>query len=227
MKYIQKGEEPPSFSAWKALENESWIPTYKNLQGQEKIDLYEALLVDQGFICCYCGVQVNQKNSHIEHLPAQSFFRHDPSGAINYQHLLVSCGISDKWLKEEYQQEWTEEKFEDLLSCSNRCGIKRGDEPISISPLQPDCEAFFVYDISNGAIETWGTSDQQNAASATIVTLNLDAQKLRNLRKAAIDTAILISEELTEEEIVRFFKEKNQRGEFIPFCSAIVYVLKI
>lgn len=227
MKYIQKSKEPSSFTAWKALKNENWTPAYDDLRGREKTDLHDALLVDQGYICCYCGVQVSQENSHIEHLPAQSFFKPDSSDAINYQHLLASCGIADKWLKEKYQKEWTKEKFENLLSCSERCGIKRGNKPILISPLQPDCEAFFAYDISNGAIESKGNSDQQNAALATIATLNLDAQKLRNLRKAAIDTAILLIEELTEEEIVRLFKGKNQRGELIPFCFAIASVLKI
>lgn len=226
MKYVQKGEEPSSFAIWKALATEDWIPTYSDLRGQEKADLQDSLLADQGYICCYCGIQINQENSHIEHLPSQSSFV-DLADAINYHHLLASCGISEQWRKNKYQKEWTKERFEHLLSCSDRCGIKRGDRPLPISPLQFDCEAFFRYDASNGAIRAKEDFDQSEAAPATIAILNLDTQKLRDLRKAAIDTATLISEELTEEELVKFFKEKNQRGEFIPFCSAIVYILKI
>ena len=79
----------------------------------------------------------------------------------------------------------------------------------------------------HGAIRAKENFDRSEAAPATIALLNLDTQKLRDLRKAAIDSAILISEELTEEELVKFFKEKNQRGEFIPFCSAIAYILKL
>ncbi len=227
MKYIQKGEEPASFTTWKSLENENWSASYGDLRGQERIDLHHSLLVDQGYICCYCGIQVNSENSHIEHLPSQSSFT-DPADTINYQHLLASCGISEQWRKEKYQKEWTKERFENLLSCSDRCGIKRGDNPIEISPLQPDCETFFIYDISNGAITAKGDSDQQNAALVTIATLNLDTQKLRTLRKAAIDTAIFsLIEGLTEAEIVRLFKGKNPRGEWIPFCFAIAYALKL
>jgi uncharacterized protein (TIGR02646 family) len=209
MKYIQKCEEPSSFTAWKAGELKIGLtPVYGNFRGEGKRELHESLLTDQGYICCYCGMGISQENSHIEHLPSQSFFRstNDPNGPINYQHLLASCGISKD---------------------SDHCGMKRKDKPIAISPLQTDCEAFFAYDASNGAIEAKGSSDQKTAASTTIATLNLDAQKLRTRRKVAIDTAILTIEELTEEEIVRLFKGKNQRGELIPFCFAIADVLKI
>jgi len=226
MKYIQKGEEPSSFTTWKALATEDWIPTYTDLRGQEKADLQNSLLADQGYICCYCGIQINQENSHIEHLPSQSSFV-DLADAINYQHLLASCGISEQWRKNKYQKEWAKEEFENLLSCTDRCGIKRGDRPLPISPLQFNCEAFFRYDASNGAIRAKEDFDHLEAAPTTIAILNLNTQKLRDLRKTAIDTAILLIEELTEEEIVRLFKGKNQRGELIPFCFAIANVLKI
>jgi hypothetical protein len=49
MRYINKGEEPESFTTWKALANEDWTPTYDDLRGQEKTDLYNALLREQGF----------------------------------------------------------------------------------------------------------------------------------------------------------------------------------
>ena len=228
MKYVQKGGEPPSFTTWKALATEDWIPTYSNLRGREKADLQDSLLADQGYICCYCGTQINQENSHIEHLPSQSSFV-DLADAINYQHLLASCGISEQWRKDKYEKEWTEKKFEELTSSSDRCGIKRGNQPVAISPLQADCEAFFAYDASNGAIRAKENFDRSEAAPATIALLNLDTQKLRDLRKAAIDSAILevLTVEPTEEELVKLFKEKNQRGEFIPFCSAIDYIIKI
>ncbi len=228
MKYIQKGQEPSSLTAWKALGDENWSASYSDLRGSERTDLHNALLADQGYICCYCGVEVRLENSHIEHLPSQSSFT-DPSETINYQYLLASCGISEQWRKEKYQKEWAEERFENLLSCSDRCGIKRGDRPLPISPLQFDCEAFFRYDASSGAIWAKEDFDHSGDASATIAILNLGTKnkKLENLRKAAIDTAILMIEDLTEDEMVRLFKSKNQRGELIPFCFAIVYILKI
>ena len=39
MKYIEKGDEPQSFTDWKDLANEDWQPTYDKLSGQEKRDV--------------------------------------------------------------------------------------------------------------------------------------------------------------------------------------------
>ncbi|MBC6424384.1 MAG: hypothetical protein GDA38_25045 [Hormoscilla sp. SP12CHS1] len=58
MKYIKKGEEPESLTAWKALANEDWTPSYDLLSGREKTDVYNTLLQKQGFICCYCGMRI-------------------------------------------------------------------------------------------------------------------------------------------------------------------------
>jgi len=54
MKYIVKGQEPQTFSQWRGQENDDWSPTYDALPGKTKQDLKEALMREQGFLCCYC-----------------------------------------------------------------------------------------------------------------------------------------------------------------------------
>ena len=54
MKHIVKGLEPDVFSAWKALENPDWTPTYDDLRGAEKQAVKTALMQEQGYLCCYC-----------------------------------------------------------------------------------------------------------------------------------------------------------------------------
>lgn len=68
MKYIQKRQEPASFTEWKSKASEDWQPTWEILRSSEKRDLHDALLREQGYICCYCEMRITQQNSHIEHL---------------------------------------------------------------------------------------------------------------------------------------------------------------
>ena len=42
------------------------------LQNPEKRELHEALIQEQGDICCYCGMRITRESSHIEHLKPQS-----------------------------------------------------------------------------------------------------------------------------------------------------------
>jgi hypothetical protein len=73
MKYIQKGKEPENFSDWKATQQSLGVNyDYKYLSNPEKKAVHISLLSEQGYICCYCCMRVEQSNSHIEHLAPQS-----------------------------------------------------------------------------------------------------------------------------------------------------------
>ena len=88
MRYIQKGNEPPSFAEWKQQSNDDWQPTWDNFQKPEKIHVLDSLLKEQGFICCYCGQRIDRKYSHIEHFkPRHSYL----SLSLDYSNLLSSC----------------------------------------------------------------------------------------------------------------------------------------
>ncbi len=225
MRYINKGEEPESFTTWKALANEDWAPTYDDLRGQEKTDLYNALLREQGFICCYCGMRITRELSdigadtsytdrdscHIEHLKPQSIY---PELALEYKNLLASC----------------QAERDKVPPPPVRCGYKKEDwydENLIVSPLDANCADYFRYSAS-GAILPTDAPDKQAAAETTIEKLGLDIDKLRAMRSAGIDGALLAIQGLTDEEIQVFaqsFEQLNDKGKYQPFCFAIAYIL--
>lgn len=225
MRYINKGEEPESFTTWKALANEDWTPTYDDLRGQEKTELYNALLREQGFICCYCGMRITRELSdigedtsdidrdscHIEHLQPQSIY---PELALEYKNLLASC----------------QAERNKVPPPPVRCGYKKEDwydENLIVSPLDANCVDYFRYSASGEILPT-DASDKQAAAKTTIEKLGLDIDKLRAMRSAAIDGALLAIQGLTDEEIqllAQGFELLNDEGKYQPFCFAIAYIL--
>lgn len=88
MKHIQKTNEPATFIKWKqSFRNKNGRnPHYKDLNDdkEQKNQVKEALLEEQGYICCYCCNEVSKENSHIEHLK--------PKGNTQYNHLDVDYG---------------------------------------------------------------------------------------------------------------------------------------
>ena len=66
MKYIQKQEEPSSLKEWKQQTNENWQPSYGTLGNQRKDSIKEALMKEQGYLCCYCEQELTLNDSHIE-----------------------------------------------------------------------------------------------------------------------------------------------------------------
>ncbi len=210
MRYIRKGDEPESLANLKALANEDWKPTYKDdCRGEVKTQLHNALLQEQGYICCYCGMSITKEDSHIEHLKPRSRY---PELALEYKNLLTSCR------RERERRE------------PQHCGVKKDDwydELLMISPLDQNCASFFRY-LASGEILPTDEPDNQETATTTIETLGLDIEKLRLMRSAAIDGALLAIEGLTDEEILLFaqgYDQLDTDGRYIPFCFAIAYIL--
>ena len=88
MIFIKKKNEPQEYTDWKNFENENWIPTFDKLSGSVKKSVYDALLVEQGNICCYCERELHDNDYHIEHLNPQ--FKHEGDD-LDYSNLLCSC----------------------------------------------------------------------------------------------------------------------------------------
>jgi len=205
MKYIVKGQEPQAFSEWKGQENDGWSPTYDILAGMPKRVLKEALIREQGFLCCYCEQPLTISDSHIEHFRSQSGF---PDKTLEYRNLLCSC------------------QGERVTGDPVHCGHAKEnwfDEALLISPLDPDCESRFSF-TGDGQIRSRNVSDK--AASETIGRLNLGIPKLNALRKAVIDLfldgAISGAEEMNL--FVRRYLERNGDGSFQPFWTTIRYI---
>lgn len=212
MKYITKGEEPESFKIWKALARTTPNWGYSYLQNPEKRELHEALIREQGYICCYCGMRITRESSHIEHLKPQSI--PNPDLTLEYTNLLASC-----------QREREPKK-------PVHCGIAKDDwydEDLMVSPLKPNCTDFFIY-TDDGQILATDAIEKKAAATTTIERLCLNIPKLIAIRKEVIKKlwADIDIDELTDEEkqkLIQGFEQPDADGRYEEFCAAIAYIL--
>jgi uncharacterized protein (TIGR02646 family) len=216
MKFIRKQEEPANFTTWKQQASADWQPNWDNFQKPEKVEVHEALLTEQGHICCYCGQRIARAESHIEHFRPRTSF---PELTLNYNNLLASC------------PGYTEEVPNVPNRSQEFCGQAKGawhDEILTISPLQPDCATYFRY-TSKGKILPAQDPVKAPAAAMTIDKLALNHRQLTRGRERAIDGIFQIVETLTEAEIAQFIaglQDVDRDGKHVPFCSAVIYVLQ-
>jgi len=204
MKYIVKQQEPQPFSQWKALANDDWQPTYSVLSGETKKAVKDALMVEQGYICCYCECRLADNDSHIEHFRPQSDSSVDP---LDFSNMLCSCQ--------------NQLKKGDPRHCGN---LKAGwfDAALLISPFDPECEIRFSYN-GDGSIRHADVNDLP--AKETILMIGLNIPKLRDLRKKAIEP--FLDGALSTEEVRRFvtgYLEMDNQGMFGEFYTTIQYL---
>ena len=204
MKHIVKKKEPQAFTDWKALANEDWQPTYRGLAGNPKKAVKDALMVEQGWICCYCEQRLTDDDSHIEHFRPQSDPAVDP---LDFDNLLCSCQ--------------NEIKKGEPRHCGN---LKDNwfDTGLLVSPLDPNCENMFVF-YGDGTIDP--AADLNHAAIETIKRLGLDIPKLNDLRANAIEP--FLDDELSIEEMKTFvsgYLRRDASGKFGEFWTTIRYL---
>lgn len=206
MKHIVKQQEPQLFSEWKAGANDNWQPTYGDggLCGKIKRAVKDALMVEQGYLCCYCECRLADNDSHIEHFRPQS----DPSvDPLDFSNMLCSC--LDQLKKGD--------------PC--HCGKLKGNwfvEALLISPFDPGCESRFSF-TGDGGIEPAHAND--TAATETIKRLGLNIPKLEDMRKKAIEP--FLDDSLSAGEISQFvsgYLKKNHQDMFGEFYTTIQYL---
>jgi uncharacterized protein (TIGR02646 family) len=205
MKYIQKGKEPQNFSDWKATQKSLGVNyDYKYLSNPEKGAVHISLLSEQGYICCYCCMRVEQSNSHIEHLSPQSKTNSELS--LDYTNMLGSCGRYPNW--PEY------------------CGNKKQNLAIGVSPLQANCEEFFDYSSTGEILPTANNLAHQKDAQTTIEVLGLNHYDLTQGRIQALEALQGIMTQEEAELLAQVCQRMNAQGRYQPFCNAVLYFLK-
>lgn len=211
MKFIKKSEEPEIFQQWKSQANENWQPTWDVLRAKEKRQLHQNLLAEQGFICCYCQRQISLEDSHIEHLKPKT---HYPELALEYTNLLASC----------------QGESEEPPPVPVHCGHHKKDwydEDLLVSPLDENCEQLFTY-TELGEIRPISDPQIQQSAKTTIDQLGLDIDKLRAMRREAIEAILDGFEDLTESDkhqLIEGFKTTDNEGKYTEFCMVLVYII--
>jgi len=198
MKHITKQTEPQAFIDWKATGDKTFLKLHQTALKQE---LKDALIEEQGAICCYCESRVALHNSHIEHLKPQSSF---PNDQLDYSNLLCSC---QKQLS----------KGEDR-HCGNS---KEGwyNPSLLVSPLDTDCEERFTY-TQRGKIKPASKTDA--AAKKTISHLKLNIPKLNASRQKAVEP--FLDEGLSPTELKRLvsaYLQTDPKGHFSEFHTTI------
>jgi len=179
MKYIEKGQEPAEFTQWKEeweklwkpLRPDDWQPEWNNdFQNPEKGVVYNALLKEQGYICCYCERRIDKPTSHIEHFKPRKTY---PQLAFVYDNLLCSCNGRPEGQNKGPQDHCGQEKSEWF------------DENLLISPLDKDCADYFQY-TGAGEILPSKVHGKEEAAKETIKHCKLNHERLRTCSKSFI-----------------------------------------
>lgn len=204
MKLIEKQQEPQAYADWKALANDDWQPFYGDLSGETKKAVKDAIMGEQGYLCCYCERRLTDNDSHIEHFKPQS----DPSiDPLDYTNMLCSC--QNQLNKGE----------------PRHCGNLKDNwfnEALLISPLDHGCENRFSF-TGDGNIKPEPTTDR--AAIETISRLGLDIPKLNALRAGAIEP--FLEDTLNEDDMRQFvtgFLQMDENGFYGEFWTTIRYL---
>ncbi len=182
MKHIVKNREPQRFSNWKRQGGIANRRCWSQVMGPIKQVIHDALMNEQGHICCYCESPVARDDSHVEHFRPRSQF---PSRELDYQNLHCSC------LRQLSKGE------------PRHCGHGKADwfdAALLISPLQQNCGRRFKFN-GNGEIRPRNPTD--SAAEETIKRLGLDLPKLNSLRKAVLSTWSILSQTKIRALLVR------------------------
>lgn len=181
-----------------------------------------ALLLEQGYLCAYTLLIIDENKAHVEHLKPQSICRHE-----------------DK----EREQHGNKRMFEDVDWCNMVACFPqpRGKHPgfgawkkdswwsnqDFISPLAETCESKFRY-CKDGSIQN--AVDGDIPAQTTIKKLNLNCDPLKELRAKAIKATGFhkrskkpILSIKAVERIIGQLKQK-QGGRYAEFCTVLEYV---
>ncbi len=206
MKYIEKGSEPQSLLDWKDQDKmfQRKKAKWKRFGRPYKQNFIFDLAKEQGFICCYCEQRLDISDSHIEHLIPQKLDEFSEY-LFDYNNLLCSCQL----------------KLE--AGEPRHCGNSKGSQVLPITPLKADCESKFKYTADGHIL---GICDD---AKRTIEILQLDIEKLRDLRKNAIEPFIIDPETLdpiSPEESKKFAEAYLQivDGCYNEFYTTIKYL---
>lgn len=205
MRHIDKTTPPEKFEDYCKTPGAS----YEGLSGDPKKKLRKRLVEDQGYICCYCGMEIlDDEHTKIEHILCQKF--HSDLD-LCFDNMLASCDGGDSDREAFNKTDKIERKNKDRHQ--RHCDAKKGERDIPVSPLDADIESYFTY-FDDGSVKGYG---EQGAELIRI--LGLDVKFLQTLRQNAIESYFENSIDDLEIEIEKLRTPKD--GKLQPFCFVI------
>lgn len=205
MRHIIKRNEPDELRNYK----ETPGVCFDDMDRLTKDALKNALLEEQGYICCYCGKRIFLDcNTILEHLL--------PRSNPNYQHLeldynniLASCD-GGQGVRRSGNRQFPE-----------YCDSKKHNNVIPISPLDPNCESCFYFD------EEGKIYPKKPDANATIRILGLDNSYLNHCRKAALEFYKELPDDTNWDDELNLLHSLNTIGQYGEFCFVIESYIKL
>lgn len=208
MKFIIKGNAPAELRHWiegQPVEGGRRINCrYTHMPGDVKRVVKQCLLNEQGWLCCYTGMLVDEAGSHVEHFKPQSLCQETED--VDYANLLAAY------------------PGDNVRSCPYGAHAKGNwyDEALLVSPLRGDCESRFLFD-QFGRISP--ASEKDLAAVETIGHLHLDDRSLTEMREQAINATLYTKgRERSAAQLQRIATDYCQRdrvGKFRTFCFVV------
>ena len=195
MNGARKNEAPVELTAWLALANKDWQPSYPFNDPSVRLAVVQTLFFEQRGLCVYCGRSLDLsapgKSYHIEHFRPQNGANGRPDLEVSHTNLFLSCGQEDQ-----------------NGNVAQTCGTRKGDwfdEINHVVPNYPDCIRRFKFLLS-GRIEA--AHDDDAAAREMIKQLQLDHPELIKDRETTL--ALLDANELN---VADFWDAGKQAAE--------------
>ncbi|MEE3715401.1 retron system putative HNH endonuclease [Tumidithrix elongata RA019] len=214
MKRIIKGSEPPDLLKYRLTKG----ATYADYRPKEP--LKKSLLIEQGYICCFCMQRISESNMEIAHWEPIDV---NPARQLDYKNHLASCA-GNRGSRLALQH----------------CNARQGNTMLTINPADPvrNCEDYIKYR-SNGDIYSDDENVQKDLTDTLNLnmesdTLNLNMQTLKANRRNALNTVIEELNKLfpnknwSKTEIAKKISDwsrKNINGQYPEYCQFVTYIL--
>lgn len=223
MIYIFKGKTPQEYAQWYTRYR---LIKWKNLKAKAKNRLRNILLLEQGFVCCFCGCKIG-KISKQNHILQIKVIPKEHNVRLAHIHPRSSCPCSDLDYTNICASCNTENKID------THCDIAQGDRKLPISPLHEDCLNHFHFNSILGTVEPHPKlpHKQRQQASQTIAILNLNSADLKNSRLQATEA---FEEEFSKAidgdfvnkklyaKIYHRLTQKDRKGTFNEFYFIVI-----
>lgn len=148
MRYIRKGREPEAWENFRiekaALRNKKQkrLRDFDDAPTEAKEALREALLREQGWLCCYCMTRIEASTTKIEHRQSQAS---EEDKQLDYENLLAAC-MGGERPREDRPAGTKANAYE-------HCDKHKGDRKISLNPTSIAIEERINYQFASGRIE--------------------------------------------------------------------------
>lgn len=213
MRWIQKTSEPRELTEWRSKYNADINFGYDLLRKDSTVitALVVLLLKEQGWLCAYTGIGIDENKFHIEHVKPQKHCT--PDETVSYGNVVACYPAPNPTCKTPYGADqkghWPNKEESSLF----------------VSPLDRTSETRFQYRATG---EVRATNKNDLAAETTIEKLGLNHRYIKGERKARIQGTLGRNNTITLKEARKRLKslqvEEGNRLE--PFCFVLKQVLE-